>query len=285
MNPKNQPDQPAKSQFLVYAAEDGRVKIEVRLEGETVWLTQQHMADLFQTTQQNVSLHLQNIYAEGELRREATHKEFLSVRQEGPREVSRALDFYNLDAIISVGYRVKSAVATRFRIWATQRLREFIVKGFVLDDERLKNPDRPFDYFEELLRRIQDIRTSERRFDQKVFGPGGTLGGESAGEVVLLRHLVPALKKLNPKAPPEAIDAAVNELTRDRSVMSLAAANREVHALLKNGVHRVHRHAADSGRGKRRSSAITSVLTISSSRWTTAQRSRCSTKTASLSCN
>mgnify|MGYP000923968142 CR=1 FL=1 len=140
MNPKNQPDQPAKSQFLVYAAEDGRVKIEVRLEGETVWLTQQHMADLFQTTQQNVSLHLQNIYAEGELRREATHKEFLSVRQEG-------------------------------------------------------------------------------------------------------------------------------------------------HALLKNGVHRVHRHAADSGRGKRRSSAITSVLTISSSRWTTAQRSRCSTKTASLSCN
>lgn len=112
MNPEHQPDLPAKSQFLVYAAEDGRVKIEVRLEGETVWLTQQHMAELFQTTQQNISLHLQNIYAEGELRREATHKEFLSVRQEGSREVSRALDFYNLDGIISVGYRVKSAVAT-----------------------------------------------------------------------------------------------------------------------------------------------------------------------------
>ncbi len=168
--PSENPDSnlPAKGQFLVYLAEDGRTKIDVRLEGETVWLTQQHMAELFQTTQQNVSLHLQNIYAESELQREATHKEFLSVRQEGSRQVTRALDFYNLDAIISVGYRVKSVVATRFRIWATQQLREYIVKGFVLDDERLKNPDRPFDYFDELLRRIQDIRTSERRFYQKI---------------------------------------------------------------------------------------------------------------------
>jgi hypothetical protein len=155
-------------QFLVYPTEDGRVKIEVRLENETVWLTQQHMADLFQTTKQNLSLHLQNIYEEGELQRGATHKDFLSVRREGTREVTRSVDFYNLDAIISVGYRVKSAVATRFRIWATQKLREFILKGFVLDDERLKNPDQPFDYFEELLRRIQDIRTSERRFYQKI---------------------------------------------------------------------------------------------------------------------
>jgi hypothetical protein len=159
---------PSKGQFLVYIAEDGRTKLEVRLENETVWLTQQHMAELFQTTQQNISLHLQNIYEEGELKREATHKEFLSVRREGSRNVNRTLDFYNLDAIISVGYRVKSAVATRFRIWATQKLREFIVKGFVLDDERLKNPDRSFDYFDELLRRIQDIRTSERRFYQKI---------------------------------------------------------------------------------------------------------------------
>ena len=109
-----------------------------------------------------------NIYAEGELKPEATIQEFLIVRQEGNRQVSRAVEHYNLDAIISVGYRVKSAVATRFRIWATQQLREFIVKGFVLDDERLKNPDQPFDYFEELLRRIQDIRTSERRFYQKI---------------------------------------------------------------------------------------------------------------------
>jgi hypothetical protein len=156
------------SQFLIYKAENGAIKIDVRFDQETVWLTQQLMADLFQTTQQNVSSHLQNIYEEGELERVATHKEFLLVRQEGARQVSRNLDYYNLDAIISVGYRVKSGVATQFRIWATQRLREFIVKGFVLDDERLKNPDRPFDYFDELLRRIQDIRTSERRFYQKI---------------------------------------------------------------------------------------------------------------------
>jgi len=159
---------PAKGQFLVYQAEDGQVKIDVRLEGETTWLTQAHMAELFQTTIPNVSMHLRNVYAEGELQAAATVKEFLTVRQEGSRQVSRAVEHYNLDAIISVGYRIKSAVATRFRIWATQKLREFIVKGFVLDDERLKNPDQPFDYFEELLRRIQDIRTSERRFYQKI---------------------------------------------------------------------------------------------------------------------
>lgn len=155
-------------QFLDYQTEDGKLKIDVRFEGETDWLTQQHMAELFQTTQQNISLHLQNIYAEGELQLEATHKESLSVRQEGTRSVRRKVDFYNLDAILSVGYRVKSAVATRFRIWATRLLREYIVKGFVLDDERLKNPDQPFDYFDELMRRIQDIRTSERRFYQKI---------------------------------------------------------------------------------------------------------------------
>jgi len=168
MSDSEEPSPPAKGQFLVYSAEDGRTKIEVRLENETVWLTQQHMAELFQTTQQNISLHLQNVYEDGELQRGATHKDFLLVRKEGRRSIQRQVDFYNLDAIISVGYRVKSAVATRFRIWATQRLREFIVKGFVLDDERLKNPDQPFDYFEELLRRIQDIRTSERRFYQKI---------------------------------------------------------------------------------------------------------------------
>jgi hypothetical protein len=159
---------PSKSQLLIYQSDDGTIKIDVRFENETVWLTQPLMAELFQTTQQNISLHLQNIYEEEELELEATHKKILSVRREGNRDVQRQLDFYNLDAIISVGYRVKSRVATQFRIWATQRLREYIVKGFVLDDERLKNPDLPFDYFEELLRRIQDIRTSERRFYQKI---------------------------------------------------------------------------------------------------------------------
>ena len=162
------PQPPPGGQFLVYRTEDGKLKIDVRFEGETVWLTQAHMAELFQTSQQNISQHLQNIYDEGELQRGPTHKEFLSVRREGERSVQRRVDFYNLDAIISVGYRVKSLVATQFRIWATQRLREYIVKGFVLDDERLKNPDLPFDYFEELLRRIQDIRTAERRFYQKI---------------------------------------------------------------------------------------------------------------------
>jgi hypothetical protein len=161
-------DQPQASRFLIYQAEDGAIKIEVRFEDETVWLSQPLMAELFGTTQQNVSLHLQNIYEEGELQPAATHKEYLSVRREGARDVQRRVLFYNLDAIISVGYRVKSRVATQFRIWATQRLREYIVKGFVLDDERLKNPDLPFDYFDELLRRIQDIRTSERRFYQKI---------------------------------------------------------------------------------------------------------------------
>ena len=157
-----------KGQFLVYETEDGQVKIDVRLEDETVWLTQKLMADLFQTTKQNISLHIQNVFEEGELAPEATVKKYLTVRKEGKREVKRLLDYYNLDMIISVGYRVKSHVATRFRIWATQHLREYIIKGFVLDDERLKNPDQPFDYFDELLRRIQDIRTSERRFYQKI---------------------------------------------------------------------------------------------------------------------
>lgn len=152
-------------QFLVYAAEDGTVKIDVRLEGETVWLTQQHMADLFQTTKQNIAQHLRNVFAEGELNTESVVKDFFTTAADGKQYRTH---FYNLDAVISVGYRIKSVVATRFRIWATQRLREYIVKGFTMDDERLKNPDQPFDYFEELLRRIQDIRTSERRFYQKI---------------------------------------------------------------------------------------------------------------------
>ena len=157
-----------KSHFLVYRAEDGMLKIDVRLEDKTVWLTQQLIADLLQTTVPNISMHIRNIFEEGELTAEATVKKFLTVRQEGSRQVQRELDYYNLDMIISVGYRVKSHVATRFRQWATQRLTEYVVKGFTMDDERLKNPDHPFDYFDELLRRIQDIRTSERRFYQKI---------------------------------------------------------------------------------------------------------------------
>ena len=156
---------PPGGQFIVYQTEDGKLKLDVRFEGETVWLTQQHMADLFQTTKQNISLHIRNIFAEKELAMNSVVKESLTTAADGKRYATK---FYNLDVIISVGYRVKSLRGTQFRIWATQRLREYIVKGFVLDDERLKNPDQPFDYFEELTRRIQDIRTSERRFYQKV---------------------------------------------------------------------------------------------------------------------
>lgn len=156
------------TEIIIYQTEDGVTKLEVRLENETVWLTQKLMAELFQTTVPNINIHLKNIFEEGELDAERTIKDFLIVRLEGSREVNRNIEHYNLDAIISVGYRIKSHVATRFRQWATQRLREYIVKGFVMDDERLKNPDQPFDYFDELLRRVQDIRTSEKRFYQKI---------------------------------------------------------------------------------------------------------------------
>jgi hypothetical protein len=165
MSDESKPLPPSRSQFLVYRTEDGKLKIDVRFEGETVWLTQQHMAELFQTTKQNVSLHIQNIFSERELSEDSVVKETLTTAADGKKYSTK---FYNLDVIISVGYRVKSLRGTQFRIWATQRLREYIVKGFVLDDERLKNPDLPFDYFEELTRRIQDIRTSERRFYQKI---------------------------------------------------------------------------------------------------------------------
>lgn len=153
---------------MIYQSEDGQIKLDVRFVDETVWLTQQQLAELFQTSRTNVVEHIQHIYEEGELEAAATCREFRQVRTEGTREVARNMAFYNLDMTLSVGYRVKSAVATRFRIWATQQLREYIVKGFLLNDERLKNPDQPFDYFEELTRRIQDIRTSERRFYQKI---------------------------------------------------------------------------------------------------------------------
>ena len=156
------------TQIIIYQTESGDTKLEVRLENETVWLSQKLMAALFQTTPQNITIHLKNIFEEGELIESATCKDFLQVQKEGVRMVERNQKFYNLDAIISVGYRIKSNVATRFRQWATQHIKEYIVKGFVMDDERLKNPNQPFDYFEELLRRIQDIRTSERRFYQKI---------------------------------------------------------------------------------------------------------------------
>ncbi|MFA6294687.1 MAG: RhuM family protein, partial [Victivallales bacterium] len=163
----NRENLPQKGEIIVYQAGDGKVKLDVRLENETVWLSQQMMADLFQTSIPNISMHIRNIFEEGELSTEATIKNFLTVRLEGNREVRRDIEYYNLDMIISVGYRIKSHIATRFRIWATQRLKEYIVKGFTMDDERLKNPpvkgSEVPDYFDEMLERIRDIRASERR--------------------------------------------------------------------------------------------------------------------------
>jgi hypothetical protein len=158
------------NQFLLYTAPDGAVKVEVFYRDETVWLTQKALAELFGVKVPAVNKHLKNIFESGELVREATVSKMEIVRAEGEREVARDVEFYNLDAIIAVGYRVNSYQATRFRIWATKTLREFIIKGFVLDDERLKQGKRVFgkDYFDELLERIREIRASERRFYQKI---------------------------------------------------------------------------------------------------------------------
>ena len=161
------PETPS-SQIVIYKDQKGNVKIDVRFDGDTVWLTQDTLAALFQTTKQNIGQHIKNVIEEGELSESSTVKKFLTVQKEGNREVSRNIEYYSLDMIISVGYRVKSLTATAFRQWATARLSEYVVKGFVLDDERLKNPDLPFDYFEELSRRIADIRTSEKRFYRKI---------------------------------------------------------------------------------------------------------------------
>ena len=164
-----EPDPPQTS-IILYQTEDGRTRVQCRFEDGTLWLTQAQIAELFQTTAQNVTLHLKAIFAEGELVEEATCKDYLQVRREGTREVSRNLRHYRLEAILAVGYRVRSHRGTQFRQWATARLSEYLVKGFTMDDERLRNPPgkgQP-DYFDELLERIRDIRSSERRFYQKV---------------------------------------------------------------------------------------------------------------------
>ena len=158
------------SNFLLYTGNDGKVNIEVFLKDETVWLTQKAMAELFCVNIPAISKHLSNIFENGELQKEATLSILETVQIEGNRHVKRKMEFYNLDAIISVGYRVNSYQATQFRIWATKTLKEYIIKGFVLNDERMKQGNRVFgrDYFEELLERIREIRASERRFYQKI---------------------------------------------------------------------------------------------------------------------
>ena len=160
-------DTQEKGQWLIYPGKDGKMKLEVRLHNETLWLTIKQMAELFAVDKSGISRHLKNIFAHGELQQKATVANFATVQHEGARKVARKLECYNLDAIISVGYRVNSQCGTQFRIWATQQLTTFIKKGFVLDDERLKSPENGR-YFEELLARIRDIRSSEKIFWRKV---------------------------------------------------------------------------------------------------------------------
>ena len=167
---KSSPPIPIGGEVLLYQTEDGGTRIQCRFQDESIWLTQAQIAELFQTTPQNITLHLKAIYEEGELLEEATCKECLQDRQEGLREVSRQLLHYRLEAILAVGFRVRSLRGTQFRQWAIARLEEYLRKGFTMDDERLKNPpgSGASDYFDELLERIRDIRSSERRFYQKV---------------------------------------------------------------------------------------------------------------------
>jgi hypothetical protein len=159
-----------RSNFLIYQTPNNEIRVDVFLEDETIWMTQKSMGELFSTTPQNITLHLKNIYESSELIEDSTCKEILQVRKEGKRTVERKQKFYNLDAIISVGYRVNSSKATQFRIWATQTLKEYIIKGFVMDDVRLKEGQQVFgkDYFKELLQRIRSIRASERRIYQQI---------------------------------------------------------------------------------------------------------------------
>lgn len=154
-------DEQKKGEVIIYQSEDGLTHIDVKLEDETIWLTQQQMTELFQSSRTNIVEHIKNIYSEGELDQNSTCREFRQVRKEGNREVKRNITYYNLDMIISLGYRIKSSVATRFRIWATERLKEYMIKGFTLNDARLKELGGG-DYWKELLDRIRDIRSSEK---------------------------------------------------------------------------------------------------------------------------
>jgi hypothetical protein len=166
--PDDSPVEP-RSEIVFYQDEDGRSRIQVRLEEGTVWLSQRLLAELYQVAVPTINEHLANLFDDGELAPEATIRKFRIVQSEGNREVSRLVDHYNLDAILAVGYRVRSLRGTQFRRWATERLREYLVKGFVMDDERLKaGPGFGPDYFDELLERIRDIRASEKRFYQKI---------------------------------------------------------------------------------------------------------------------
>ena len=159
----------SKGEIVIYQSKDNNISLNVRLEDENVWLTQQQMAELFQSSRTNIVEHIKHIYEEGELDENATCRKFRQVQKEGTRNIERELPFYNLDLIISLGYRIKSRIATQFRIWATERLKEYIVKGFTMDDERLKSIGGG-GYWYELLSRIRDIRSSEKVLYRQVLG-------------------------------------------------------------------------------------------------------------------
>lgn len=154
--------------LILYTTEDGKSRIQLRTKDQTVWLTQREMGELFDVSTDNVGLHLKNLYEDGELDRQATTEESSVVQSEGVREVQRPVTLYNLDAILAVGYRVRSPRGVQFRRWASTVLKEYLLKGFVMDDERMKNPDGRPDYFDEMLERIRGIRASEKRFYHKV---------------------------------------------------------------------------------------------------------------------
>jgi hypothetical protein len=156
------------SEFLIYQSEDGKTRLSVVLENENLWLSQKQLTDLFGKAKGTISEHIKHVFEDGELTPEATVRLFRTVQTEGSRSVEREVEHYNLDMVLAMGYRVRSQAGVRFRQWASTQLKEFIIKGFALDDERLKNPGKGGDYFDELTRRLQDIRTSERRFYQKI---------------------------------------------------------------------------------------------------------------------
>jgi len=175
--------------LILYTTEDGRSQIKLRAKDQTVWLSQREMAELFDVSTDNVGLHLKNLYEDGELSREATAEESSVVQIEGTREVRRPVTLYNLDAILAVGYRVRSPRGVQFRRWASTVLKEFLLKGFAMDDERLKNPDGRPDYFDEMLERIRDIRASEKRFYQKVRDLFALSSGDYMLSFLFLRYL------------------------------------------------------------------------------------------------
>jgi hypothetical protein len=206
-----------KGDLIFYQAENETTKIEVRLENENIWLTQKMMAELFQTTPQNITIHLKNIFDEGELKEEATCKDFLQVQNEGSRKVERKQKFYNLDAIISVGYRIKSNIATKFRIWATALLKEYLIKGFTMDDERLKGAGGG-NYWKELLDRIRDIRSSEKVLYRQVLDLYATSVDYDPDTQESIRFFKTVQNKLH---------YAVNKQTAAETIYSRAAAEKD----------------------------------------------------------